>query len=75
MRLPGILRFGGMRAAAALAAPGPLLLHHTGGALDPTRARRAFELQGRPEALRVSASRLAPEALAQWLSEEKSSDG
>jgi len=38
--LPGVLRFGGLRAAAALAAPGPLLLHHTGGALDPAWARR-----------------------------------
>src|SRR5439155_179207 len=56
--LPGILRFGGLRAAAALAAPGALLLHHTGGTLDPAWARQAYELAGHPGALRTSAERL-----------------
>jgi dienelactone hydrolase len=69
MRLPGILRFGGLRAAAALAAPGALLLHHTGGALDPAWARLAYELEGHPAALRTSEGRLGAEAVAAWLCE------
>jgi hypothetical protein len=69
MRLPGMLRFGGLRAAAALATPGPLLLHHTGGALDPAWARRAYELEGHPAALRTSEGRLGAEEVAAWLCE------
>jgi dienelactone hydrolase len=65
--LPGILRFGGLRAAAALAAPGPLLLHHTGGALDPAWARQAYELAGHSAALRTSTERLPPEEVVAWL--------
>src|SRR5947209_20258287 len=65
--LPGILRFGGLRAAAALAAPGPLLLHHTGGALDPAWARQAYALAGHPGALRTSLERLPAEEVADWL--------
>ena len=65
--LPGILRFGGLRAAAALAAPGPLLLHHTAGALDPTWAQRAYELEGHPAAFRTSAQRLSADEVARWV--------
>ena len=65
--LPGILRFGGLRAAAALAAPGPLLLHHTAGALDPTWAQRAYELEGHPGAFQTSAQRLSTDEVVRWL--------
>jgi dienelactone hydrolase len=65
--LPGILRFGGLRAAAALAAPGSLLLHHTSGALDPTWAQRAYELEGHPGAFRTSAQRLSDDEVVRWL--------
>jgi dienelactone hydrolase len=65
--LPGILRFGGLRAAAAVAAPGPLLLHHTGRALDPAWARRAYELAGHPGSFHTSVERLPAEDVADWL--------
>jgi dienelactone hydrolase len=74
-RLPGILRLGGLRAAAALAAPGELLLHHTGGALDSGWARKAYELGGRPRALQTHEKRLTSEAVARWLCEGESSHG
>jgi len=65
--LPGILRFGGLRAAAALAAPGELLLHHTEGALDSAWARQAYDLAGHPEALRASRERLPAAEVVEWL--------
>jgi hypothetical protein len=65
--IPGILRFGGLRAAAALAAPGPLLLHHTGGALDPAWARQAYELAGHPGAFTTSSKRLEADEVVGWL--------
>jgi dienelactone hydrolase len=65
--IPGILRFGGLRAAAALAAPGALLLHHTAGILDSTWARRAYDLEGHPEAFRSTAERLGTDELVRWL--------
>jgi dienelactone hydrolase len=73
--LPGILRFGGLRAAAALAAPGALLLHHTGGALDPSWAERAYELEGHPRSLRISQQPLLPGEVVRWLSEEETGHG
>lgn len=65
--LPGILRFGGLRAAAALAAPGPLLLHHTSGVLDPAWAGRAYKLEGHPQAYQMSSQRLSDEEVVCWL--------
>jgi hypothetical protein len=69
--LPGVLRFGGLRAAAALAAPGDLLLHHTGDALDPAWASKAYELWKQPDALRTSRTRLAPDEVVAWLTERE----
>lgn len=74
-QLPGILRFGGLRAAVALAAPRPLLLHHTGSALDPAWARKAYELEGRPRALQTHEQRLSADAVARWLCEGGNGNG
>ena len=67
--VPGILRFGGLSAAAALAAPGPLLLHDTAGGLDPSWAQRAYTLDGHPEAIQTSTRRWSDEEVVRWLIE------
>ncbi len=65
--LPGILRFGGLHAAAALAAPAALLLHHTAGVLDPTWAERAYSLEGSPAAFRSTEQQLRSDEVVRWL--------
>lgn len=51
---PGMLRFGGLPAAAILAAPGKLILHNTRGRLDVAAIRAAYRAAGRESALEVS---------------------
>ena len=55
--LPGLLQFGGVKAAAALTAPGPLWITRTGPALDRSWPEHAYALAGvshAPEARRRS---------------------
>ncbi len=53
---PGILRFGGLRTAAILAAPNELVLHNTGAHVDEAAIRTAYRAAGRAGALEISAS-------------------
>jgi hypothetical protein len=50
----GILRFGGLRTAAILAAPNELVLHNTGAHFDGAVVRTAYRAAGRFSALEVS---------------------
>jgi dienelactone hydrolase len=50
----GMLRLGGLRTAAILAAPGELILHNTGAHLDVAPIRAAYRAVGRESALEVS---------------------
>ena len=53
---PGMLRLGGLRTAAILAAPGKLALYHTGARFDSTAIRTAYRAIGFSSALEISGS-------------------
>src|SRR5262249_22741208 len=63
---PGPLRYGGLAAAALLAAPHKLLLHNTGPSLDTTACRRAYERRGAAEDLIVQADPADPAVVVAW---------
>jgi hypothetical protein len=65
--LPGVLQFGGLKAAAALSAPAPLWIHGTAGKFDINWARTAYALTDAPEVLRIMQDRARPEELARWI--------
>jgi dienelactone hydrolase len=67
LHLPGVLQFGGLEAAAALAAPGPLWVARPSDAFGEGWPRRAFANAGVPGAFRLTEHEPAPEALAEWL--------
>jgi len=67
--LPGLLQFGGVKAAAALAAPAPVWIFRAGTAFDRTWPEKAYALADSAHALRVDAGRPPPEALARWVDE------
>ncbi len=51
---PGMLRLGGARSAAALAAPGRLVLHNMQGRFDPSPVLAAYKAAGREDALTLA---------------------
>jgi len=65
--LPGLLQFGGPKAAAALSAPGPLWIQRAGGAFDRSWPEKAYALAGSSHLLRIDAGPADPDALARWL--------
>lgn len=65
--LPGLLQFGGTKAAAALAAPAPLWIARAGKALDRSWPEKAYALAGVPHLLKIDAGEVTPEALARWI--------
>ena len=65
--LPGALRFGGMKAFAALAAPRRLLLYRTDG-LNTAWLREAYRRLGASDRLALEAGDVSPAQLGQWLS-------
>lgn len=67
--LPGLEQFGGLKAAAALAAPAPLWVFRINSGFDPTWARTAYELAGASPMLRLGDRQPDPDAdaLARWL--------
>jgi hypothetical protein len=65
--VPGILQFGGLRAAAALAAPSPLWLHHAGRDFDRKWPENAYRLDDVSHQLRIGEPEAQPEALARWI--------
>ncbi len=65
--LPGLEQFGGPRAAAALAAPGPLWIYGSLPMLDPSWARAAYEIAGASSMLRLDDRVPAPDAIARWV--------
>jgi hypothetical protein len=65
--LPGLEQFGGVKAAAALAAPAPLWLYGHLKALDVSWPRTAYDLAGAPHLLRMSSDEPGPEAIARWI--------
>lgn len=66
MALPGALRYGGLRAFAALVAPEPLFLHNYLSGLDVSWVQGAYRLKNEKN-LRLSASPAPPETLLGWI--------
>src|SRR5262249_41725095 len=65
--LPGLLQFGGLKAAAALTAPAPLWIMRSGSAFARSWPERAYDLAGVPQQLRIDSRRVPPEELVRWL--------
>jgi dienelactone hydrolase len=64
--VPGILRIGGLAAAASLAAPKPLLLHNVGDAFDTSMAEAAYSAT-KSEALDVRTAEADVVAIVEWI--------
>jgi hypothetical protein len=65
--VPGILQFGGLRAASALAAPFPLWLYRAGRDFDRRWPENAYRLGDVPDQLRIDETEAHPDALARWI--------
>jgi hypothetical protein len=65
--LPGLEQFGGVKAAAALAAPAPLWLHGNLKLLDASWPRSAYALAGASQMLRMDPADPGPAAIARWI--------
>ena len=64
---PGARMLGGPAAVAAIAAPRPMLIHHTGTSFDTQRIQQAYQATGHPEHLRVQADILTDKEIVAWL--------
>ncbi len=67
--LPGVLQFGGLSGASALAAPAPLRIARPGGSFHRDRAERAYGHAGSLGQIQVEGSAFEPEALARWIAD------
>ncbi len=66
--VPGLRNIGTFEGAAILAAPHPLLLHNTGNLFPTEGIRAAYQASGLPRKPRIETSRLADDALVDWVS-------
>jgi len=64
---PGLRKIGVFAGAAALAAPHPLLLHHTGQGFPSAFLRDAYAALKAEKVFRQEESRLSDDKLAEWL--------
>lgn len=64
---PGVLQFGGLKGAAALAAPRPLWISNAGAGFPTQWPARAYELSGSRPLLRIDGGQADDEALAKWI--------
>ncbi len=67
MMLPGALKYGGLSAFAALAAPGELYVHHHQGTGSGPWLKGVYQAAGASDRLQRSSPRLEPEKVAEWL--------
>jgi hypothetical protein len=67
LHVPGVLQFGALKAAAALASPAPLWIHHTGDAFDAGWSREAYRLADSEGVLKIDTARATPQAIANWI--------
>ena len=68
---PGLRKIGAFEGVATLAIPHPLLLHNVGAKFPTTALQSAYAAAQAGNRLRVDASRLDNETLAQWISNLK----
>ena len=67
MMLPGALKYGGLSALAALAAPAPLYLHHeTSESIRPW-LQATYKAAGAPDKVTRSVAQATPEKVIEWL--------
>jgi len=65
--LPGVQQFGGLKAAAALAAPAPLRISRPGAGFAKPWPKAAYELAGAAEQLRFDDAPPPAADLARWI--------
>jgi dienelactone hydrolase len=65
--IPGILRAGGARVAAALCSPRALLLYNTGGKFPVDMATSAYQAAGRARGLRLEEGSISGDEIARWV--------
>jgi dienelactone hydrolase len=65
--LPGLLQFGGLKAAAALCVPAPLWIDRTGERFAKQWPERAYALADAAQVLRLDSGRAGPEEVARWI--------
>jgi hypothetical protein len=65
--LPGLEQFGGLKAAAALAAPSPVWLYGNMTAFSTSWPTKAYEIAGASQALRLTNEIPNPDAIARWI--------
>ena len=65
--LPGILQFGGLKAAAALTAPAPIWIYRPGGSFERYWPEKAYALANAAHVLRLTTTRPSSEELARWI--------
>jgi hypothetical protein len=67
--IPGVLQFGGLRAAAALSAPCPIWLYQVGHSFDRKWPERAYRLGDVSYQMKLDGSEANPQALARWINQ------
>jgi dienelactone hydrolase len=67
MMLPGALKYGGLDALTALAAPGELYVHNHRGTGTGQWLTAVYKASGKPERLQRSAEQARPEKVVEWL--------
>jgi dienelactone hydrolase len=67
MMLPGALKYGGLGALAALAAPGELLIHNDQGTGTDRWLDAAYKAAGDPAHLERRPEQVTPEKVVEWL--------
>lgn len=65
--VPGLRRAGDVRAAGALCAPTPLLIHNTRGVFDTDWIEDVYRAVGAPRNLRIEVGLLSEGVIADWL--------
>lgn len=65
--VPGILQFGGLRAASALTAPFPLWLYRASREFNRKWPEDAYRLSDVSDQLRIDETEAHPDALARWI--------
>jgi len=65
--LPGLLQFGGVKAAAALVAPAPLWIHRIPESFDRSWPETAYSRADVAHLVRLDSKQASPEDLARWI--------
>jgi len=67
--VPGLRKLGAFEGVAILAAPNPLLLHHTGKDFSTSVVRRVYGGTHEPERYREETGLLSDQAIAEWVAQ------